>query len=130
MKPETHIEPFYLKIVGLKTKHLDHAASHFGKTIGITNFIRSLPHASKQRRVLVPQDLLLKYKLSQENFIRLDEPEKIQDVVYDLASQAVAHYEHVSSDWIGPPFFSNSDSGDVKSYLFVPGKNFERAHQS
>ena len=77
---------------------LDHAASHLGKAIGLTNFIRGLPYNSKQRRVLVPQDLLIKNQLSQENFIRVDETEKIRSLVFEIASVAFTHYEKVNSE--------------------------------
>ncbi len=80
---------------GIKSLNLDHCASHLGKAIGLTNFLRGLPYNSQRRRVLVPQELMIKHKVSQENFVRLDEPTKIYDVVYDIASSAHLHYQKV-----------------------------------
>ncbi len=86
---------FHTILLGLKSLQLDHAASHLGKAIGLTNFIRGIPYNTKLRRVLVPQELLLKNKLSQENFIRVDETERIRSLVFEIAASAFAHYEKV-----------------------------------
>ena len=84
-----------LSYVGVKSLEIDHAASHLGKAIGLSNFIRSLPYNAQRRRVLIPQDLMIKYKVSQENFIRNSEPEKIQELIFEIASQAHIHYQKV-----------------------------------
>lgn len=74
---------------------VDHACSHLGKAIGLTNFIRSIPYNAQRRRVLFPQELLVKHKLSQENLIRFTNTEKIADAIFEVASQANAHYKKV-----------------------------------
>ena len=84
-----------MSYVGVKSLEIDHAASHLGKAIGLSNFIRSLPYNAQRRRVLIPQDLMIKYKVSQENFIRNSEPEKIQELIFEIASQAHIHYQKV-----------------------------------
>lgn len=83
--------------VEIKNVEVDHAASHLGKAIGITNFIRSIPFNAQHRRALIPQDLVIKYSLSQESFIRHKEKEKVQELVFELASQANSHYQKVGS---------------------------------
>lgn len=82
-------------VPGIKNVDVDHAASHLGKAIGLTSFIRSIPHNAQRRRVLVPEELLVKYRLSQEDWIRFTKKEKIQDVVFEIASQAHMHYKKV-----------------------------------
>jgi len=80
-------------LLGVKCIDTDHAASHLGKAIGLTTFIRSIPYNAQKRRVLIPTQLLVANKLSQESFIRVKEQEKIQEVVFQIASQAYSHYE-------------------------------------
>ncbi|ODM95752.1 NADH dehydrogenase (ubiquinone) complex I, assembly factor 6, partial [Orchesella cincta] len=86
-----------LEALGVKNVDADHAASHLGKSIGLSNFIRSIPHNAQRRRVLIPQELLVKHKLSQENFIRFSNEEKIRDTVFEIASRAHIHYEKAKS---------------------------------
>jgi len=81
------------EILGLKNIAQDHAASHLGKAIGLANFIRSIPHNAQSRRVLVPNALMAKHTLSQEDFIRKKNSDKIKELVYEVASQAHVHYE-------------------------------------
>lgn len=82
-------------LLGIKNLDVDHATSHLGKSIGLTNFIRSIPFNAQKARVLIPQELLLKHKLSQENFIRYNKTEAIHDAVFDIAAQAHMHYNKV-----------------------------------
>jgi NADH dehydrogenase [ubiquinone] 1 alpha subcomplex assembly factor 6 len=82
-------------LLGVKSMEVDHAASHLGKAIGITTFIRSIPYNAQKRRVLIPQELLVKHGISQEHFIRYKDKEKVREVVYDIASQAHIHYKKV-----------------------------------
>lgn len=79
---------------------VDHACSHLGKAIGLTNFIRSIPYNAQRRRVLFPQELLVKHKLSQENFIRFTSQDRIADAIFDVASQAHIHYQKVRATLI------------------------------
>ncbi|CAL8131524.1 unnamed protein product [Orchesella dallaii] len=91
-----------LEALGVKNVDADHAASHLGKSIGLSNFIRSITHNAQRRRVLIPQELLVKHKLSQENFMRFSNTEKIQDTVFDIASRAHIHYEKVQAKSLKP----------------------------
>ncbi|CAG7732948.1 unnamed protein product [Allacma fusca] len=86
-----------LELLEVKNVDVDHAASHLGKAIGLSNFIRSIPFNAQRRRVLVPQELLIKNQVSQENFVRNTEREKLQEVVYEIACYAHSHYEKAKS---------------------------------
>jgi NADH dehydrogenase [ubiquinone] 1 alpha subcomplex assembly factor 6 len=83
--------------IGIKSVDLDHAASHLGKAIGISTFLRSVPHNAQNRRVLVPQELMLKHGLSQEDLIRNKNRDKIKELTFEIATQANNHYEKVCS---------------------------------
>jgi len=81
----------------VKNLEVDHAASHLGKAIGLTTFVRSIPHNAQKRRVLIPQELLVKHGVSQEQFIRYKDKEKLREVIYDISSHAHTHYAKVIS---------------------------------
>lgn len=75
--------------------HTDHAASHLGKSQGITNLLRSVPFSVRDRIVPLPQDLLLKYNLSQEKILRGKGNSNLKHVIYDVASRAKLHLDKV-----------------------------------
>lgn len=89
-----------LIFLGIRNVDVDHACSHLGKAIGLANFIRSIPYNAQRRRVLFPQELLVKHNLSQENFIRFTKQEKIADAIFDIASQAHIHYQKVKKNFV------------------------------
>ncbi|KAK7063020.1 NADH dehydrogenase (ubiquinone) complex I, assembly factor 6 [Halocaridina rubra] len=84
-----------LQSLGVENVHADHVASHLGKAEGITRLIRGVPHLSSRRIVLLPQDVLMAHKVSQENIIRGSQDQNVKDVVFDIASTAHHHIEHV-----------------------------------
>ncbi|XP_021949906.1 NADH dehydrogenase (ubiquinone) complex I, assembly factor 6 [Folsomia candida] len=85
------------EILGVKNVDVDHASSHLGKAIGLGTFARSIPYNAQNRRVLVPRDMLIKHGLSQEDFIRNKQSEKIKELVYEIASHAHIHYDKAKS---------------------------------
>uniref|UniRef100_A0A8C6T6P5 NADH:ubiquinone oxidoreductase complex assembly factor 6 n=1 Tax=Neogobius melanostomus TaxID=47308 RepID=A0A8C6T6P5_9GOBI len=85
----------YLLLETLKDVHVDHAASHIGKAQGIVTCLRATPHHSRRRRVYLPMDICIKHGASQEEFIRGSRDGAVKDVVFDIASQAHAHLQHV-----------------------------------
>ncbi|XP_060526222.1 NADH dehydrogenase (ubiquinone) complex I, assembly factor 6 isoform X2 [Cylas formicarius] len=80
-----------LEGAGLKNLHADHAASHLGKAQGIAQQIRSIPHSKRLNFLPIPQDLLLRNKISQEQIIRGRNSEHLRECVYEIASRAHQH---------------------------------------
>lgn len=76
---------------------VDHAVSHLGKCQGIVNIIRGIPYNAKAGRVSIPQDLLLKNKISYENIIRNSTDKNVLDAVYEMASRANSHLMKVNN---------------------------------
>ncbi|XP_032079159.1 NADH dehydrogenase (ubiquinone) complex I, assembly factor 6 isoform X2 [Thamnophis elegans] len=85
-----------LETLGVRDIHADHAASHIGKAQGIVTCLRATPYHASRRKVFLPMDICMLHGVSQEDFIRNNEAKKIRDVVYDIASQAHVHLEHVA----------------------------------
>ncbi|TRY86796.1 hypothetical protein DNTS_022602 [Danionella cerebrum] len=84
-----------LETLGVKNIHADHAASHIGKAQGILTCLRATPYNSHRRKVYLPMDICMLHGASQEDFIRGSRDKNVRDVVYDIASQAHVHLEHV-----------------------------------
>ncbi|KAJ8041694.1 NADH dehydrogenase (ubiquinone) complex I, assembly factor 6 [Holothuria leucospilota] len=80
-----------LEILGVKDVHADHAASHIGKSQGLTTIIRAVPYHAARRNVLLPQELLIKHNVTQESIIRQSSEQPVKDVIYEIASQAHSH---------------------------------------
>ncbi|XP_075322238.1 NADH dehydrogenase (ubiquinone) complex I, assembly factor 6 isoform X4 [Odontesthes bonariensis] len=85
-----------LECLGVKNVHADHAASHIGKAQGIVTCLRATPYHSSRRKVYLPMDICMLHGASQEDFIRGSREQNIRDVVYDIASQAHVHLQHVA----------------------------------
>jgi NADH dehydrogenase [ubiquinone] 1 alpha subcomplex assembly factor 6 len=92
---EPAAQPLHQKMARMK-KHdfhmkLDHVASHLGKAQGIANLIRGLEiNARKFNTCFIPQDLLLKHSVSQEDILRWDPDNSqirssIRDICFDMA---------------------------------------------
>ncbi|XP_026818880.1 NADH dehydrogenase (ubiquinone) complex I, assembly factor 6 [Rhopalosiphum maidis] len=91
---ENSVSPVYylfLEAMGIKDMTIDHTVSHLGKCQGIVNIIRGIPYNSKSGRISIPQDILLKYKVSYENIIRSSSEQNVRDAIYELASRANSH---------------------------------------
>ncbi|KAK9510759.1 hypothetical protein O3M35_005479 [Rhynocoris fuscipes] len=97
---EESVSPVYYLILqasGIKNIHADHAASHLGKAQGLTNLLRALPHNLNKRQLLLPQDVLLKHSVSQEDIIRKNLTEGVKQVIFDVASSANLHLKMARS---------------------------------
>ncbi|XP_050527476.1 NADH dehydrogenase (ubiquinone) complex I, assembly factor 6 [Daktulosphaira vitifoliae] len=91
---EDSVSPIYyllLEAMGLKNVNADHAVSHLGKCHGIVNMIRSLPYSKKWGHISLPQEILLKYNVSQEKIIRQSCDKNICDSIFEVASRANSH---------------------------------------
>ncbi|NWS84079.1 NDUF6 factor, partial [Ptilorrhoa leucosticta] len=82
-------------ILGVRDIHADHAASHIGKAQGIVTCLRATPYHCTRRKVFLPMDICMLHGVSQEDFIRGKQEKNVRDVIYDIASQAHIHLEHV-----------------------------------
>lgn len=84
---------FYLVLesCGIKNIDADHAASHLGKAQGIVQQLRSLPHTHRLNFLPIPQDILTKNKVSQEDVIRGRKSEEISECTFEVASRAHQH---------------------------------------
>ena len=86
-----------LQAGGIRSTAADHAASHIGKASGLLLLLRSLPyHANRNRQFpYIPKDLAANHNLLDtqggRSEIRMDSPEALSDVVFDMASVANAH---------------------------------------
>ncbi|XP_069710481.1 NADH dehydrogenase (ubiquinone) complex I, assembly factor 6 isoform X2 [Phaenicophaeus curvirostris] len=87
-----------LEMLGVKDIHADHAASHIGKAQGIVTCLRATPYHSTRQKVFLPMDICMLHGVSQEDFIRGKQEKNVRDVIYDIASQAHIHLEHVALD--------------------------------
>ena len=84
-----------LECLGVRSVHADHAVSHLGRAQGIVTLIRAIPFNSQRNRVMVPIELLIKHKVSQNDLLRGVTDTRVKDLVFDLASTANIHLEKV-----------------------------------
>lgn len=84
-----------LETLNQRDVHADHAASHIGRAQGIVTLLRAIPFNAQRNRVYIPTDLLLKYKVSQNEILRGSNEQKVRDLIFDIASTAHAHIEKV-----------------------------------
>ncbi|TRZ13984.1 hypothetical protein HGM15179_013133 [Zosterops borbonicus] len=86
-----------LETLGVRDIHADHAASHIGKAQGIVTCLRATPYHCTRRKVFIPMDICMLHGVSQEDFIRGKQEKNVRDVIYDIASQAHIHLEHLEN---------------------------------
>lgn len=79
-------------ITGCSDVNTDHAASHLGKCTGIINAIRSTPYLISKNQLLIPQQILSKHAVSQNDVVR--GRDNVSEPVFDLASTAKLHLDH------------------------------------
>ncbi|KAJ7413276.1 hypothetical protein WISP_91926 [Willisornis vidua] len=84
-----------LEMLGVRDIHADHAASHIGKAQGIVTCLRATPYHCTRQKVFLPMDICMLHGVSQEDFIRGKQEKNVRDVIYDIASQAHIHLEHI-----------------------------------
>ncbi|CAH1183275.1 unnamed protein product [Phaedon cochleariae] len=76
---------------GVQNIEADHAASHLGKAQGIIQQLRSIPHAKHLNFISIPQEILVKNKVSQEEVIRGKTSERLSECTFEIASRAHQH---------------------------------------
>ncbi|XP_062500909.1 NADH dehydrogenase (ubiquinone) complex I, assembly factor 6-like isoform X2 [Corticium candelabrum] len=99
-----------LEAVGVRDVQSDHAASHLGKAEGIVTLLRATPYHAHNKKVFLPMELLALHRLSQEDVLRRQNSSSLQDVVYDVASQANMHLNMARS-------LSSKMTSDAKTCL-------------
>ncbi|XP_047515475.1 NADH dehydrogenase (ubiquinone) complex I, assembly factor 6 homolog [Pieris napi] len=82
-----------LSVAGITNVHVDHAASHLGKSQGLANILRSIHVSNHHKMVTLPMDILMKYKISQESILRGIDNEAMRNVVFEVASRANSHLQ-------------------------------------
>lgn len=80
-----------LESSGIRDVHTDHVASHLGKAIGITTLLRGIMHNAQRSRVDLPQDLMIKHKISQESVARRVKTDAMKNMVLEIATIANVH---------------------------------------
>lgn len=78
---------------GVKNSELDHASSHLGKAVGITTLLRGTVYHAQRRRVYLPADLLAQEGVSEDQLIRGEPSEGLNNVVFEVASAAKVRKE-------------------------------------
>jgi len=86
-----------LECLGVKDVQADHAASHLGKAIGVVTLLRSTPFHGNKGKVYIPNNVMIKHGVSQEDIIRGKTTQPVKDVAYDLASLAHSHLSTAQS---------------------------------
>ncbi|OXU22939.1 hypothetical protein TSAR_002272 [Trichomalopsis sarcophagae] len=82
-----------LEAHGIKDVDTDHFASHLGKAHGIVTLIRSVPHNAKCRKMVLPQDILMKYNVSSESVLQGTSSKELKDVIFEVSSRAKQHLD-------------------------------------
>ncbi|KAL3152447.1 hypothetical protein ABBQ32_001494 [Trebouxia sp. C0010 RCD-2024] len=72
---------------------LDHASSHLGKAIGITQLLRGTVYHAQRRRVYLPTDLMSREGVTHDQLTRGEPSAALNNVVYEVASTAKAHLD-------------------------------------
>lgn len=80
---------------GLKDLNSDHLASHLGKAHGIVTLLRSVPHNAIKRTIDLPQDILIKNKISSEFVLQGKSSKEFKEVIFEVSSRAKQHLEKV-----------------------------------
>ncbi|XP_050510408.1 NADH dehydrogenase (ubiquinone) complex I, assembly factor 6 [Diabrotica virgifera virgifera] len=80
-----------LESCGVKNIDADHAASHLGKAQGIVQHLRSVPHAARLNFLAIPDDILIKNKVSQEHIRRAKNSKELHECIFEIASRAHQH---------------------------------------
>ena len=86
---------YYLILESLEVNNNDvfYAASHLGIANSLVTMIKSVPHFISQGQVILPTELCVKHQISQEEILRGQKPEKLAEILFDIASQASLHLD-------------------------------------
>ncbi|GLC50968.1 hypothetical protein PLESTB_000451900 [Pleodorina starrii] len=82
-----------LAAAGIKHRDADHAASHLGRSVGLTTLLRGTAAHASARRCYLPVDLCTEARVSQEDVYGGVVSEGLRDVVHKVASLAKGHLD-------------------------------------
>lgn len=77
----------------IKDSELDHATSHLGKAVGITQLLRGTVYHAQRRRVYLPTDLMAREGVTEDQLTRGEPTPELNNVVYEVASTAKGHLD-------------------------------------
>lgn len=83
--------------MGIKSPDCDHAANHVGKAQFLCGIAKNLLKRSTQSAYYLPQDLMIKHKISQQDLINFSErvlrakQQDLKNLAFDLCSRAKQH---------------------------------------
>lgn len=83
-----------LQAAGVQSMEADHCASHLGKSEGIVRLLRGVSFLAGKKQIMLPRQLMAEHGVSEEDVFRRCQEQKLQDVVFTLASLANQHIEH------------------------------------
>lgn len=78
---------------GKVVSKLDHISGHLSKCIAITSVLRGLRHNGRKNRCYIPLEILVKNRMSQQELLRCQPSEKLENVFFDLACIAKSHLD-------------------------------------
>jgi farnesyl-diphosphate farnesyltransferase len=81
------------KITPLVKTRLDQFAESFGKGLQMVNIIRDMAADLKRGQSYIPDELLLKYRLTRENIFHADNADRAQQMFNELIENAVKHLD-------------------------------------
>ncbi len=72
----------------IKDSELDHATSHLGKAVGISQLLRGTVYHAQRRRVYLPTDLMIREGVTEDHLTRGEPSPELNNVIYEVASTA------------------------------------------
>ena len=76
----------------IQNSELDHATSHLGKAVGITQLLRGTVYHAQRRRVYLPTDLMAREGVTEDQLTRGQPSPELNNVVYEVASTAKVNF--------------------------------------
>ena len=67
---------------------MDHATSHLGKAVGITQLLKGTVYHAQRRRVYLPADIMAKEGVTENQLTQGEPTAELTNVVYEVAAVA------------------------------------------
>ncbi|KAI9220487.1 isoprenoid synthase domain-containing protein, partial [Blastocladiella britannica] len=80
-----------LELLGVKSLHVDHIASHIGKAQAIATLLRGTPFHLRSRLFYLPSDVCAKHGVAAEQVMREGPSDALAAAVFDVATRANDH---------------------------------------
>ena len=72
----------------IQDSELDHATSHLGKAVGITQLLKGTVYHAQKRRVYLPAGIMAKEGVTESQLMQGEPSPQLNNVVYEVASTA------------------------------------------